>query len=90
MCPADTSPEAWKVFLDIQRRMTPGEKLARVFEHSDFVRSLTMAGIRRRHPGSSEREVFLRFARQTLGEELFGRVYGDSLSDNEPIQATHP
>jgi hypothetical protein len=77
MRPADTSPEAWEVFLDLQRRMSPGEKLARVFEHSAFVRSLMMAGIRRRHPGASEHEVFLRFARQTLGDDLFTRVYRD-------------
>jgi hypothetical protein len=77
MRPADTSPEAWEVLLDVHRRMPPGEKLARVFEHSAFVRSLMMAGIRRRHPDASEREVFLRFARQTLGDDLFMRVYGD-------------
>ena len=77
MRPADTSPEAWQVFLDIQRRMSPGEKLARVFEHSAFVRSLVMAGIRRRHPNASDREVFLLFARQTLGDDLFRNVYGN-------------
>jgi hypothetical protein len=70
--------------------MTPGEKLARVFEHSAFARSLLMAGIRRRNPNATEREVFLRFARQTLGSELFIRVYGDSLPHDEPISITCP
>jgi hypothetical protein len=79
MRPRDTSPEAWEVFLEANRRMSPAEKLTRVFEHSAFVRSLMMAGIRRRHPEASDREVFLRFARQTLGQELFARVYGDEL-----------
>ena len=78
MCPKDTSPEAWKVFLEIQRRMTPGEKLARVLEHSEFARSLVIAGLRRRHPEASEREIFLMFARQKLGPELFEKVYGES------------
>jgi hypothetical protein len=87
MRPADTSPEAWEVFLDIQRRMSPGEKLARVFEHSAFVRSLIMAGIRRRHPGATEQEVFLRFARQTLGEELFLKVYGNA--NDESLSLAH-
>jgi len=85
MRPADTSPEAWNVYLDANRRMPPGDKLARVFEHSAFVRSLTMAGIRSRHPGATEREVFLRFARQTLGAELFRRVYGASIPPDELI-----
>lgn len=78
MCPKDTSLEAWKVFLDIQRRMTPGEKLSRALEHSQFVRSLAIAGLRRRYPEASEREIFLRFARQKLGPDLFQRVYGES------------
>jgi hypothetical protein len=84
MCPSDTSPEAWEVFLDIQRRMSPGEKIARAMEHSNFVRSLIKAGIRRRHPNATEEEVFLRFARQTLGNELFRRAYGDLLAPDEP------
>ncbi|HLH19720.1 MAG TPA: hypothetical protein VKX45_21030 [Bryobacteraceae bacterium] len=78
MCPEDTSPEAWKVYLEIQRRMTPGEKLARALEHSRFARSLVMAGLRRRHPEATEREIFLMFARQTLGPELFEKVYSES------------
>jgi len=84
MRPADTTPEAWEVFLDIQRRMTPGQKLVRVFEHSAFVRSLIFAGIRRRRPDASEREIFLQFAHQTLGDDLFTRVYG-----NEFTPTTH-
>jgi hypothetical protein len=79
MCPSDTSPEAWQVFLEIQRRMSPGQRMARAIEHSNFVRSLIKAGIRRRHPEATEREVFLRFAQQTLGDELFRRAYGDVL-----------
>jgi hypothetical protein len=82
MRPADTTPEAWQVFLDSQRRMSPGEKLARVFEHSAFVRSLIMAGLRRRHPDATEPELFLHFARQTLGDELFVKVYGDARDES--------
>jgi hypothetical protein len=89
MCPRDTSPEAWEVFQELQRRMSPGEKLARVFEHSAFVRSLILAGIRRRHPSATEREVFLRFARQTLGQELYQKVYGEPILDDEPIPTAH-
>jgi hypothetical protein len=78
MCPEDTSPEAWKVLLELERRMTPGQKLASVLEHSRFVRSLVLAGLRRRYPEESEHQIFLRFARQTLGPELFEKVYGES------------
>ena len=85
MRPADTSPEAWKLLLELEQRMTPGQKLARVFEHSEFAKSLVKAGIRRRHPSATEEEVFLRYARQILGNDLFVKVYGDSLPHDESI-----
>jgi hypothetical protein len=75
MRPADTSPEAWRVFLDLQRRMTPAEKIQLAFEWSAAVRRVAEQGVRRRYPGAGEREVFLRCARLVLGEELFRRVH---------------
>lgn len=78
MCPEDTSPEAWKVFQEAQRRLTPGQKIVRALQHSEFRRSLVLAGLRRRYPDASEREIFLKYARQKLGDELFQKVYGKS------------
>jgi hypothetical protein len=40
MRPRDTSPEAWRVYLDLMRKMTPEEKLQRTFEYSAMVRNL--------------------------------------------------
>lgn len=65
--------------------MTPGQRLTRVFERSASAKSLVKAGIRRRFPAASEEEVFLRFARQMLGAELFVKVYGDVLPHDEPV-----
>jgi len=87
MRPADTSPEAWKVFLDLQRRMPPSEKLERTFQYSEFVRSLAEGGLRQRYPHASDREIFLREARQRLGSELFRKVYGEELTDDRPAPA---
>ena len=81
MRPDDTSPEAWKVYLDIQRRMPPAEKIARAFEWSEVVRRFAEAGLRERYPRADEREILLRYARMTLGEELFRKAYGDELPD---------
>jgi hypothetical protein len=81
MRPADTSPKAWEVFLDIQRRMSPEEKIARAFEWSDVVRRFAEAGLRERYPDAGEHEILLRYARMTLGPELFRRAYGDTLPD---------
>ena len=77
MCPADTSPEAWKVLLDLLRKMPPSEKLQRTLEWSDLIRRFAEAGMRQRYPDAAEREIFLRMARQNLGPELFRKVYGD-------------
>jgi hypothetical protein len=77
MCPADTSPEAWKVLIGLLRKMSPSEKLQRTLEYSDMIRKFAEAGMRQRHPNADEREIFLRMARQNLGSELFRKVYGD-------------
>ena len=79
MRPADTSPEAWQVWLDLVRKMSPAERLQRTFECSAFVRNLGEAGIRQAHPGACDREVFLRVAQRQLGDELFRKAYGSEL-----------
>lgn len=83
MCPRDTSPEAWNVYLDIQRRMSPSEKLRRAFEFSAFVNGLADGVLRQKYPAAGEREIFLRGARQRLGAELFRKAYGNELLDDE-------
>jgi len=82
MCPRDTSPEAWRVFVELQRRMTPSGRLRRAMELSDMVRAFAEAGMRRRYPNADDRELFLRMARQNLGRELFRKVYGDVIPDD--------
>ncbi len=82
MCPRDTSPEAWKVFLDLQRKMTPSEKLRKTLEFSDSIRNLAKAGMRQRYPNADEREILLRVAQITLGRELFRKVCGDVIPDD--------
>jgi hypothetical protein len=81
MCPRDTSPEAWEVFQELQRRMSPGEKIARAFEWSEVVRRFAEAGLRQRYPAADDHEILLRYARMTLGEDLFRKAYGNALPD---------
>jgi hypothetical protein len=81
MRPRDTSPEAWKVLMDIHRRMPPGEKIARAYEYSDNLRRMNAAVIRQQYPNATEHEVFLRVTRNWLGPELFRKAYGDVLPD---------
>ena len=72
------------MFLNIQRRMSPGEKMARAFELTEMVRDAATEALWRRHPDAHEREIFLRYARTTLGEDLFRRAYGDELRAAAP------
>jgi hypothetical protein len=76
MRPADTSPEAWRLFIELVRQLPPEERLRRALELSETVRLAAEDGLRRAHPEASERELFLMAARQKLGEELCRKVYG--------------
>jgi hypothetical protein len=67
--------------------MSASEKLRRTFEYSEFVRRLAEGGLRQRHPHASDREIFLREARQRLGKELFAKVYAEELPDDRPAGA---
>ena len=62
--------------MELHRRMSPGEKLARVLQMSEDMNRTCEAGLKQRYPNASDREVFLRRARITLGEEIFEKVYG--------------
>jgi hypothetical protein len=79
MRPRDTSPEAWKVLMERIRQMTPEERLQRCLELTENMRLNALAGLRQAFPNASEREIFLRAAKQRLGSELFYKVYGDEL-----------
>jgi hypothetical protein len=80
MRPEDTSPEAWKVFLDLQRSTPPAEKIRRAMSLSKTVQLLSEAGLRRKFPEADDREIFLRRARLTLGDELFRKAYNTELT----------
>jgi hypothetical protein len=82
MQPMDTSPEMWKVYVDLYRKMPIAEKVRKTFEWSASIRNLSEVGMRRRYPDADDREIFLRMARMTFGGELFRKVYGDALPDD--------
>jgi hypothetical protein len=81
MRPADTSPEAWEVYLGLVRKMPPAERLRRALELSEEVRCVAEAGLRLRYPRADESEIALRRARLELGLELFRKAYGEALPD---------
>jgi len=72
----DTTPQARQVLIELYRRMSPEEKLGRVFDAYQMGKMLAMAGIRDRYPEASEKKVWFLWAKQHLGEELFSKAYG--------------
>ncbi|MGH8259583.1 MAG: hypothetical protein ACREUG_07825, partial [Steroidobacteraceae bacterium] len=71
----DTSAEIERRQIERWRRMTPAEKLEQVEMLRETALELARIGIRLRHPGAGEREVFLRLMERTLGPVLARRVY---------------
>jgi len=65
-----------EVWLDLQRRMPPGDKIAAVLGASQFVLQIYEAGVRLQYPDAGEREVFLRTAARHLSRDLMIRAYG--------------
>jgi hypothetical protein len=64
---SDTSPRAAAVQLGLYRRAGPSGRARVAVELSDAVHDTTVAGIRRRHPEYSERDVALSFLRLVYG-----------------------
>jgi hypothetical protein len=72
---SDTHPDALRVWLDLQKRLTPGQKLRQVAEMYDTITALQTADERGRDRQASERQFFLRVAARRLGPELMKKVY---------------
>lgn len=73
------------MYLGLQRKLSPAEKLQQVFEWSEVVSQFAEAGMRQRYPNADDREIFLRVARIKLGPELFHKVYGEALPDGRRL-----
>ncbi len=72
----DTSKDSWQVLVDIYRRMPINVKAMRLFQAYQTGRTLAMAGLRESHPDATEKQIWLLWAKQHLGEKLFNQAYG--------------
>lgn len=73
--PRDTTPDAFRVYLEALRAMSEEDRLRLVFRLSRRLRSLTEAGVRYRHPDYSDQEVQLASTQVRLGDALFRQVF---------------
>jgi hypothetical protein len=72
----DTTYHVERRLVDAWRRMSSQEKARQFLDCCQMVDQLSLAGLRMRHPGVDERELFLRLAALRLGPELMREVYG--------------
>lgn len=73
--PADTTPEAHAVQVEMFRRMAPADKLKMAMRMSDGARELACAGVRLRHPEYTDDEARLAVNRLMLGDTLFAQAF---------------
>jgi hypothetical protein len=74
--PADTSPEALRVQLDVLRALPGSRRLELAVEMSDALMEVAAVGVRQRHPEFTEEQVRQTLIRMRLGDQLFDTVYG--------------
>ena len=75
--PTDTTIEAARVQFDILRKLDASERANMTFQLSNNLRSITEAGVRSRHPDYDDERVKLAVMRLNLGDDLFGKAFGD-------------
>lgn len=74
----DTTADAEWLQTDLWRRMSSLEKALIIRDTTLAVQQLSLAGIRARHPGASDRECFIRLAALKLGADVVRAIYPDS------------
>ena len=73
---SDTAPEAAGLHARLVAALTPAERTQRMRELTLGASLTALAGLRRRYPGATDRELLLRLAVLRLGAEVVARVYG--------------
>jgi hypothetical protein len=73
---SDTSPEAERFLIDGYRRMSPTQKLERVFSLNRMIEQLQRARITADYGEMPEREMRLRLASLRLGRDTMLKAFG--------------
>jgi hypothetical protein len=73
--PADTTPEAAWVQIEVFRRMPAHQRLELAVHMSDALVATVAAGVRSRHPEYTEAQVQLAVIRLRLGDASFQMAY---------------
>jgi hypothetical protein len=74
----DTPLEVEEVQLALWRKMSPQDKMRLISGICRAVDDAAREGLRRRHPGAGDRELFLRLALLRLGHDLAVEAFPDA------------
>jgi hypothetical protein len=83
---SDTPLEVEAILLDRYRAMSSFEKFKITFEMMEFVRTLTLQGLRNRFPNASEKELLIRLTTLLHGAELAKEAWGLALTDADSFE----
>ena len=73
--PADTTPEAAWVQMQVYRHMPAEKRLLLTLEMSDGMREICSAGVRAQFPHFTDEQIRLTVIRRMLGDQLFRKAY---------------
>ena len=66
---SDTDERSQAVWIELQRRRTPGQQIQRALEMTRLVRSMFAASLRREYPEITEQEIKRRMVEAYYGAE---------------------
>lgn len=75
--PPDTSPEVWRMQMAAIARRSMADRLREHEALNNWADQAEEAGVRRRHPDYTDRQVMLAQARMRYGDELVLKVWPD-------------
>lgn len=76
MISRDTSRESEHLLTELYRAMPPAKKIALVFSACRTGQKIALAGLKNRFPNDTPQQIWHRWARQHLGEDLYQKAYG--------------
>lgn len=72
----DTNPKIEAFLIEGYRKMSPSQKLERVWALTHAVQEFALMDVRRHHPEADEREQALRVASRWIEPDLMVRAFG--------------
>lgn len=73
---SDTEPGVERLMIELWRKATPEQRLAKALSLGRFINELVRADLRQRYPTATDREIELRLASRNLDRDTMIRAFG--------------